>query len=48
MNSLPMHIVPPSLITKEKITKADTNIPNKHWNMPTKHCYGHKKLIGSP
>ncbi|MGB7730025.1 MAG: hypothetical protein WBL50_18490 [Candidatus Acidiferrum sp.] len=48
MNSPPMHIVPPLLITKKKITKAATNIPNKHWNTPTKHSIAHKKLIGSP
>src|ERR1017187_5956482 len=29
-------IVPPRRTTGKRITRPDTNIPNKHWNMPIK------------
>src|SRR5260370_7368789 len=32
----------------KKITRPDTNIPNKHWNIPIKLSSGRRKLIASP
>jgi hypothetical protein len=39
-------LLPP--ITEKKVTRPDTNTPDKRWNMPTKLCNGRKKLTGSP
>jgi len=38
----------PPLTTGKKITKPDTNIRNKRWNMPIKLSSGRKKPIVSP
>jgi hypothetical protein len=35
-------------ITQRKITRADTSIPSRQWNMPIKLSSGRKKRIGSP
>ncbi|HXM92914.1 MAG TPA: hypothetical protein VOA64_01465 [Candidatus Dormibacteraeota bacterium] len=47
-NSLRTRTVLPLRTTGKKITRQDTNIPSKHWNMPIKLSNGRKKLIGSP
>ena len=39
-------VLPPR-ITGKKITRPDTSIPNKRWNMRVKPCSGRKMLIGS-
>src|ERR1700694_1217819 len=40
-------VLPPRT-TGKKITRPDTNIPNKRWNMPIKLSCGRRKLIESP
>jgi hypothetical protein len=47
-NSPHTRTVLPRRTTGKKITRLDTNIPNKHWNMPIKLSSGRKKLIASP
>jgi hypothetical protein len=32
----------------KKITRPDTSIPNRQWNMPIRPLSGRKKLIGNP
>ena len=38
----------PPRTTRKEITKPDTSIPSKQWNMPIKLSSGLKKLIGNP
>jgi hypothetical protein len=47
-NSPHTRTVPPPRTTGKKITRPDTSIQNKRWNMPIKLSSGRKKLIGSP
>jgi hypothetical protein len=46
-HSLPTRTAPPC-ITGKKITRPDTNIPNRRLNMPIGLSRRHKKLIGNP
>jgi hypothetical protein len=47
-NSPHTRTVLPRRTTGKKITRPDTSIPNKHWNIRIKLLSGRKKLIGSP
>lgn len=40
-----MHIELPPCITEKEITRLDTSIRSKQWNIPIKLCNGRKKLI---
>ncbi|HXM96181.1 MAG TPA: hypothetical protein VOA64_18320 [Candidatus Dormibacteraeota bacterium] len=47
-NSLHTRTVLQPRTTARKITRPDTSIPNKRWNMLIKLSSGRKKPIGSP
>jgi len=47
-NSPHARTVLPPRTTGKKITRPDTNIPNKHWNIPITLSSGRRKLIASP
>ncbi|HVB56253.1 MAG TPA: hypothetical protein VNE63_07480 [Candidatus Acidoferrales bacterium] len=43
-----MHTALPPHTTTKKITRPDTSIPGKRWNMPIRLSSGRKKLIKNP
>jgi hypothetical protein len=48
MNKPHTRTVLPPYITGKKITRPDTSIPGKQWNMPIRLSRRRKKLFGSP